>query len=175
MQPSAPLGIKCAFFCKVKWKNTSSQRIKHCVVFLQTDEIWVWIQVSFGCLWGSACTRGTESTFITLTNWCKSIRLWIGNEQNRHCILETSWQEFFGFGAAIHLVGRKVKVMVSMNIWLHDGKHPQLLYFKSPVFLHKPIGFTSPALHHLIHYISVVRFGHLGPLQECSWSDSSTK
>lgn len=83
--------------------------------------------------------------------------------------------------------GQKVKVAVSMIIWLHGGKHPQLLYvyFKAPVLLHKPIGFTDAGLwgavgaphgslyiHHLINYVlsgfSVAQFGRLGPLQEHS-------
>lgn len=51
-----------------------------------------------------------------------------------HCILESSWQKFFRFGAAIHSVGQRLKVKVTgnMNIRLHSGKHP---YFRLLSFL----------------------------------------
>lgn len=117
------------------------------------------------------------------TNWCKSIKLRIRNEQNfslapvffiimiyntsTHLSMRppfaviVSWKhpDKNSLGLLLPFTrwvrrsrsegqGQKVKVTVSMNIWLHRGKHPQLLYvyFKTPVLLHKLIGVTDAGL-----------------------------
>lgn len=137
--------------------------MKHSSLFLQRKSE-CGFQVSFGCLWGSACTRGTESTFITLTTHWQHLRQIDGNQSNYESEIGKTFllPVFFVMicNTSTHLSmrptsavegkgqGQKVKVAVSMNIWLHGGKHPQFLYvyFKTPLFLHEPIGFTDAGL-----------------------------
>lgn len=113
------------------------------------------------------------------TNWCKSIKLRIRNEQNFSlapvfflllrciillliCLCVLLLLSLYPGNILTGILwgcccpslvgsegqGQKVKVAVSMNIWLHRGKHPQLLYvyFKTPVLLHKLIGVTDAGL-----------------------------